>query len=428
MNLLKEVLRNQVYPAMGCTEPTSVALCAAYAAELLGETGIRSTFTLDAKTYKNGMGVTLPNTGGERGNLFAGVLGMLIAKPAMGMQILKAVNEALVLKAKELLSGRNVTLRVDPLQKGFYVRAALEGAENRTVCVISNTHTQVTLLEKNGKRLTDKRDDSGTAAQQEYAVELEKCSIRDLARIADEADAEDLAYIKEGIEMNMKASECGMTLKKVGYYLMDLKKHGYLLDDLFTSTKILTACATDARMDGFPVPVMSSGESGNQGIVAVLVPYNFGRTCGVPDETIYKSIVLSHLMNAYVKLFTGGLSPICGCAIAAGVGAATAIVYQLNGSDIEAISLAINNLVTDLGGMLCDGAKAGCSLKVVSSADSAIRSAYMGIHHYGITEGEGFVGKTAEETIRNLARISKIGMENVDPTIIEIMIGKQKRD
>ena len=141
----------------------------------------------------------------------------------------------------------------------------------------------------------------------------------------------------------------------------------------------------------------------------------------VPEETILKSIALSHLLNGYVKVFTGELAPICGCAIAAGVGATAAIVYQQRGGNIPAITLAINNIISDIGGMLCDGAKSGCALKVVSSTDAAIRAAFMGMHDYGITEVEGFVGRSAEETIQNLGSISTVGMSAVDPMIVDIM-------
>ena len=141
----------------------------------------------------------------------------------------------------------------------------------------------------------------------------------------------------------------------------------------------------------------------------------------VDETTILKSIALSHLLNGYVKVFTGELAPICGCAIAAGVGATAGIVYQQRGKCVPAVTLAINNIISDIGGMLCDGAKSGCALKVVSSTDAAIRSAYMAIHDYGITEVEGFVGRTAEETIQNLGSISSVGMSRVDPMIVNIM-------
>jgi L-cysteine desulfidase len=186
----------------------------------------------------------------------------------------------------------------------------------------------------------------------------------------------------------------------------------------------MTAAAADARMAGMSYPVMASGGSGNQGVVAILVPYNVGRHFDVPVDTVLRSVALSHLLNGYVKSHTGDLSPICGCAIAAGVGAAAAIVYQQAGKDLARIGLAINTIVSDLGGMLCDGAKEGCALKVVSSTDAAIRAAYMALNGHGVTAIEGFVGRTAEETIRNLSRISDVGMAKVDDTMIEIMLEK----
>jgi L-cysteine desulfidase len=198
------------------------------------------------------------------------------------------------------------------------------------------------------------------------------------------------------------------------------------VDDVVATSKVLTASAADARMAGLPYPAMSSGGSGNQGIVASLVPYTVGRFYDVNEESILKSIALSHLVNGYIKCFTGDLSPICGCAIAAGVGAAVAIVYQRMGKDLEKINLAVNTLVSDLGGMLCDGAKAGCALKVVSSTESAIRAAYMALNSHGITEEEGFVGRSAEETIKNMSRISEIGMSLVDEIMLGIMLAKKE--
>jgi len=171
---------------------------------------------------------------------------------------------------------------------------------------------------------------------------------------------------------------------------------------------------------------MSSGQSGNQGIVAILVPYNVGKYFRVDEKRILQSIALSHLVNSYVKCYTGSLSPLCGCAIASGVGAAVAIVFQQVGADRERMTLAVNNLISDLGGMLCDGAKSGCALKVASSTDSSILAAYMAIHHHGINESEGFVGRTAEETIWNLSTIGRMGMARADDTMLRIMEEKTR--
>ncbi len=426
MNLLKEVLKNQVYPAMGCTEPASVALCAAHAAKILGEPPAEALLTLDPGTYKNGMGVNLPNTGGGKGNLLAGALGLLIARPDAKMEILKYATPALAKKAKKLLNAKKVKITAAPDKKSLYIEARLKGKKHCSACIIADSHTRICLLEKDSKAIIDIRNEVHLKPVKEFKNVLAKSSIKELVKAAEGMDKADAQYLKKGIEMNLKAADAGMRLKKVGFYLKDLLARGYLLDDVFSSTKILAACAADARMEGLPVPVMSSGESGNQGIVAFLIPYNVGRAFKINETTMLKSLALSHLINAYVKVHTGGLAPICGCAIAAGVGAAAAIVYQQKGGDITGISLAINNVISDIGGMLCDGAKSGCALKVVSSADTAIRSAYMAIHHYGITEVEGFVGKCAEDTIKNLAKISSIGMAKVDDTIVGIMLDKQQ--
>ena len=426
MNILKEVLQHQVYPAMGCTEPVSVALCAAYAAaELEGEVA-QARFRLDAGTYKNGCGVRIPNTDGEKGNLLASAMGLLIAQPDLQMEILSGADKALVEKAKKLVEEKKVCLQVAPEKHGFYIEADLQGVNGDQVkCVISGSHTDVTYLAKNGNVLKDSQVQEKTNVHA-FKEKLKKTTLADLISWADNADDEDLTYIKKGVEMNLKAAKIGQTLQKVGFYIKELVRKNLLHMDLITSTKILTACAADARMDGQAVPVMSSGESGNQGVVTILVPWKVGQEMQVPEEKILKSIALSHLLNGYVKVFTGELAPICGCAIAAGVGATAAIVYQQRGGNVPAMTLAINNIISDIGGMLCDGAKSGCALKVVSSADAAIRSAFMGINDYGITEVEGFVGRSAEETIQNLGNISTVGMRAVDPMIVGIMQEKMK--
>ncbi len=164
--------------------------------------------------------------------------------------------------------------------------------------------------------------------------------------------------------MNLTIADAGLKINKVGHYISTLKEKGLIVEDVFTKSKIISAAASDARMAGLNFPVMASGGSGNQGIVAILVPYIFGKEYKISEETIVKSLTLSHLVNSYIKCFTGQLSPLCGCAIAAGVGAAVAMVYQTCGADMDKITLAVNNLISDLGGMLCDGAKGDVLLKL----------------------------------------------------------------
>jgi L-cysteine desulfidase len=422
MNILKEILRHEVFPALGCTEPIAVAYAASIAAGEIAGSVDQVHIVVDPGVFKNGFAVTVPNTGGEKGNLIAGVLGALIATPALKMEILSAVDPPMLDRARGLIAAGAATMACDRSRKGLFIEATVRSGSDTVRAEIRHSHTHLVLLEKNGRALfsADERGGGGQA----YKTALKKMKIADFVALARGLDPDDAKTIRRGIDMNLAISEVGRGQEKVGFYIADLCQKGFIENDIFSSSKILTASAVDARMAGVSYPVMSSGGSGNQGVVAILVPYHVGRHFRVADEKIIESIALSHMINSYIKCFTGELSPLCGCAIASGVGAAAAIVYQQCGGDLEKITLAVNNVISDLGGMLCDGAKGGCALKVASSTDSAIRAAYMAINGHGITHREGFVGKTAEESIQHLSRISRLGMEKADDTMLGIMIEK----
>jgi L-cysteine desulfidase len=425
MNIYRELVTHEVFPALGCTEPIAIAYAAAVAAAQLKGEVEEIRIEVDPGVFKNGFAVTVPHTGGEKGNLIAGALGALIARPELQMEILKGGDDTLLARAKELLAGRRLTLTYDKNKVGLYIDVMVKSASGTARAVLEGGHTNLVRVEKDGAPLVDAAGSGPVGKGHAYRERLREMTIADMIDLVDGLHSEDLAYLRRGVEMNLALAEVGKKLGKVGHFVSDLVREGLLVDDVVSTSKILTASASDARMAGLPYPAMASGGSCNQGIVASLVPYIVGRFHGVPDERILKSIALSHLVNGYIKSYTGDLSPICGCAIAAGVGAAVAIVYQRSGKDLEKINLAVNTLVSDLGGMLCDGAKAGCALKVVSSTESAIRAAYMALKSYGIAEEEGFVGRSAEMTIRNMSRISAIGMSLVDETMLGIMGDKK---
>jgi L-cysteine desulfidase len=324
-------------------------------------------------------------------------------------------------RAGEIIRSGRARIDYDPDCTDLRIEVRVAAGAETARAVVERGHTNLVLLERNGGVVFREEASGGDSDVQAYRSALASCSVSDLIDLAEGMGPEQYGAVRRGVEMNLRAAEAGRGLERVGHYVSRLVEKGYLLDDVVSSSKVLAASATDARMAGVNVPVMSSGGSGNQGIVAILVPHNVGRYFKVGEERVLRSIALSHLMNSYIKCFTGDLSPLCGCAIAAGVGAAVAVVYQLKGRDLEGITLAVNSLISDLGGMLCDGAKSGCALKVVSSTDSAIRAAYMALNGHGIRETEGFVGATAEETIRNFSRIGRIGMSRVDATMLEIM-------
>ncbi len=424
MNILKEVLKHEVFPALGCTEPIAVAYAASLAGQQIEGEIQEIRIIVDPGVFKNGFAVTVPNTGGEKGNLIAGVLGALIKNPELKMEILKGAVTETVEQAKTLIAAKKAGIAFDPVRAGLYIDVSVTTDQGSARAVMAGSHTNLVLLEKNHQSIFTGDQTEKSAGGQAYKQALKRMTIADFVDMVEQMDDEDSRDIRRGIDMNLKIAEAGQNLKKVGYYISNLMHKGFILEDVFSAIKILTASAADARMAGLSYPVMSSGGSGNQGVVAILVPWKVGEFFHIEESKVIRSIALSHLINGYIKCFTGDLSPLCGCAIAAGVGAAVAIVYQQFGKDINKITLAVNNLISDLGGMLCDGAKGGCALKVASSTDSAIRAAYMAMNDHGITQTEGFIGKTAEETIWNLTAISKLGMAKVDDTMLGIMINK----
>jgi L-cysteine desulfidase len=377
VNILKEVLKHEVFPALGCTEPIAVALAAATAAYEIKGRIEEISITVDPGVYKNGFAVIVPNTDGEKGNLIAGVLGALIKKPELKMEVLKDVKEEMIGRAKTLIQTKKATISYDKSKTDLYIEVFLKTGEDSSRAVIKNAHTNLVRLEKNNQIIFEKEHKESSSVGKEYKAILKEMKIAEFIDLVQHMDDEDYDYIKRGIEMNLEISKAGQKLEKVGYYIFKSVNRGCLVNDVFLSSKILTASAADARMAGVDLPAMSSGGSGNQGIVAILLPYNAGKIFKIEEKRIIQSIALSHLINSYIKCFTGDLSP-----------------------------------------------KGGCALKVASATDSAIRSAYMALDSYGISNLEGFVGKTAEETIRNLGKISILGMSKVDETILGIMLDK----
>lgn len=424
MNVLKEVLQHEVFPSLGCTEPIAVAYAASAAGSRVSGEIEEVRIVVDPGVFKNGFAVTVPNTDGEKGNLIAGVLGALVKKPELKMEVLRDVDRTLLDRARALIRAGKAAITCDRTRTSLHIDVTVASGPDRARAVIAGAHTNLVRLEKNQRVVFEKPPEGRGADNENYKSILAGMKISDLIDLARQIDEKDSAYIRRGIAMNLAISKEGRKLQKVGHYVADLRNKGYLVNDIFSSTKILTASAVDARMDGLSLPVMASGGSGNQGVVAILVPYHVGRHFQITEETIVQSIALSHLINSYIKCFTGELSPLCGCAIASGVGAAAAIVFQQHGRDMSKITLAVNNVISDLGGMLCDGAKGGCALKVASSTDSAIRAAFMALNDHGITHREGFVGRSAEETIRHLSQISKLGMAKADEAMLAIMIEK----
>ncbi len=424
MNILSEVLKHDVFPALGCTEPIAVAYAASAAGKQLNGEIAEIHITVDPGVYKNGFAVAIPNTGGERGNLIAGVIGALTRRPELKMEIMNGVTEDILSRAKTNIQTHKADINCDRSKRILYIDVLLRTEKDSARAVIEGSHTNLIRLERNDREIFQSDDSLDRAGDNEFKNALRDASIAQLVDMAEKIEQSDYDYIKRGIDMQLRICKQGQSLRRVGHYISELVAKKQREDNIFSSCEVMASSAADARMAGLNLPVMSSGGSGNQGIVAILVPYLVGKNYDLEEGVIVRSIALSHLINSYIKCFTGDLSPLCGCAIAAGVGAAVAIVYQRAGKDMPKITLAANNLISDLGGMLCDGAKEGCALKVASSTNSAIRAAHMALNNHGITQAEGFVGATTEDTIHNLSQIGDIGMSLANDTMLNIMVEK----
>ncbi|MHC1727645.1 MAG: serine dehydratase subunit alpha family protein [Syntrophobacteraceae bacterium] len=426
MDLIREILANEVFPAVGCTEPISCAYACAAASEQLNAPVERLELIVDPGTFKNGAAVTIPNSQGEKGNVIAAAMGALIAHSGLRLEILKAVTPEILTGARQMIDDERVVYRCKEDEKGFHVEVHAEGGGSHVRCIVSEGHTNITLLEKDGRSLVDDHPHAG-AESAGYRDRLRGMALEEVLGEVTRLDDESRSYIQRGIDMNLAISEKGVDLKRNAYQLQQMMKQGLMADDLFYRVKQRVASALDARMGGLPEPVMTSGGSGNQGVLTILLPYLIGRDRSIDLPRIQESIAISHAVNSYIKCFTGELSVVCGCAIAASIAAATAIVYQLAGIDMEKITYAVDNIIADLSGIICDGAKSGCSMKIVTGADTAMRSAFMALAGFGISMDDGIIGGSAEESIRNLSRISLEGMGLVDSTVVHILQGKSYR-
>lgn len=426
MDLIKEIFANEVFPAIGCTEPIACAYTCAAAAEQLNAPVEKLELTVDPGTYKNGAAVTIPNSQGQKGNVIAAAMGAMLAQPALRLEILKTVNPEILKEAKELIDGGRLNYQCKEEEKGFHIEVRAEGGGSRVHCIVSEGHTNIIFLEKDGRSILETHPHAGSKTA-DYRDRMRSMKMEEVLSEVVRLDNESRSYIQRGIDMNLAISEKGVDLRRNAYQLQQMMRQGLMADDLFYRVKQRVASALDARMGGLPEPVMTSGGSGNQGVLTILLPYLVGRDRAVELPRIQESVAISHAVNSYIKCFTGELSVICGCAIAASIAAATAIVYQQTGIDMEKITFAVDNIIADLSGIICDGAKSGCSMKIVTGADTAMRSAFMALAGYGISTDDGIIGSSAEESIRNLSRISFEGMGLVDSTVVHILQGKAPR-
>lgn len=417
---LIEILNAEVKPALGCTEPGAVALAAARAREILDDMVDSCEIYVSPNIYKNGMGVGIPGTS-QVGLLAAACMGLAGGDSQLGLNALEAVNTKQQKEAMKLVDSGRVSIHVFDTTAKIYVEVRVKGNQNTARVIIDGRHDQFVHIERN--------EEVYLHVDVDYGIELCSHSVLTeltIAGLIQEVEAlnfEDISFLLEGLNMNKKICLVGLNSRSgagVGYSMQKALEDGLIGDDVINRAIIMTSAASDARMSGVNMPVMSSNGSGNHGLTAILPIAAYDEKFPQSDERLAKALAISHLVTAYIKNYTGRLSAVCGCGVAASTGSAAGVAWLMNLS-YKQIEGAILNMIGNLSGMICDGAKAGCAYKLASAAGAAIQSALFVKYGSVIPNLNGIVGTTVEESIRNLGIVSDKGMTVTDRVIVEVM-------
>ncbi len=430
-----ELIKREVVPAVGCTEPAAVALCVAKATELLEAEPDSISVRLSANMLKNAMGVGIPGTG-MIGLPIAIALGALIGKSEYGLEVLRDVTPEAVEKGKEFIDGKEINVRLfEDAPSVLHIDVEVTHDTDRVRATISRAHTNFTYLERNRNVIFNENPEGETSEQSETPTgdapspnpaeeEDVKLTLRTVWDFAMETPVDDLRFILRARDLNMEASRVGMT-ENWGHSLgSTMAGRGKIFFGDTPAAKIIawTSAACDARMGGAPIPVMSNSGSGNQGICATMPVVAYADSINASEEQLIRALILSHLTSIYIKQSLGRLSALCGCVVAS-TGAASGLVY-LMGGEYDEMANAVKNMVANLTGMLCDGAKPSCAMKISSGVSTALMSAMLATEGHAATAAEGIIDEDVDRTIRNLTSIGREAMRATDLYVLDIMTCK----
>lgn len=421
------LINREVVPAVGCTEPAAVSLCVAKATELLGCTPSEIKVRLSTNILKNAMGVGIPGTG-MIGLPIAIALGALIGKSEYGLEVLKDVNDEAVAKGKEYLDSHNIDIKLfEDAPSNLHIDVEVCHDTDRVRATISREHTNFIYLEKN-RAVIFKEEPSaaagGNANDDAESAEDVKLDLLTVWEFAAESPLEELEFILEARRLNRAAAQLALD-ENYGHCLgRTMKDCG---SPFFGDTPVahmisLTSAACDARMGGAPVPVMSNSGSGNQGICATMPVVAYAEDINASKEQLIRALILSHLTSIYIKQSLGRLSALCGCVVAS-TGATSGLVYLMGGG-YDQVAAAVKNMVANLTGMICDGAKPSCAMKISSGVSTAMMSAMMAMQGHCVSSAEGIIDDDVDRTIRNLTSIGRDAMRATDLYVLDIMTCK----
>ena len=416
-----KLIQQEVIPAIGCTEPISVALCTAKATEILGTIPEKITVYLSANILKNAMGIGIPGTG-MIGLPIAIALGALIGKSEYQLEVLKECTHEAVKRGKKMIDQKSISISLkENIQEKLYIEVCCQTSQNHSTAIIAGEHTHFIYISKNNDVLLDKKLDENNNHEKQI-LELNLQKVYDFATTS---PINEIRFILESARTNKYAAEQSFKYDfghSLGKTLRGKFEHKIMGDSIFSHILSYTSAACDARMAGAMIPIMSNSGSGNQGIAATLPIVIYAEENGKTEEELIRALILSHLTVIYIKQSLGRLSALCGCVVAA-TGSSCGITYLMGGKYPQ-ITAAVKNMIANLTGMICDGAKPSCALKLTSGVSTAVLSAILAMEQKCVTSVEGIIENDVDQCIRNLTLIGSQGMNETDKIVLDIMTHK----
>ena len=425
MHALTELIKSDMKPALGVTEPGAIAFAVSTAKAHIKGTVKKVVLRLNSGMYKNAFTCGIPGTS-EVGNYYAAALGAIAADPEKGLECLEGIGKAEEDAAGEMIKAGMISVSMSSITSRIFIEATVTGETSEAVVTIQDAHTNITKITENGTVVFEKEAKAAQESKETTPL-IHQYTLAQMVEYVNTVSAQELDFIKEAYKVNYELLQEGLKSPKTTYGPYLLKKNGGVLvsEDERKTASLFCNGAIEARVIGLSKPAMSITGSGAHGIIATMPLYAVYKINNYTDEQLLRATALSYLVCMYIKEYSGKLSAFCGCAIAAGTGMACALAW-LKGAGAETMEKVINNMASSITGMICDGGNQGCAMKGIVAVDAAFDSVELAMDGVYIYNAHGINGTTPEETMRNMGLIASPGMTGTEKTIVDILDGKNK--